>query len=98
MLNYILIGIGILFIIFSIMLVGMGLNPEEGTSTAGEIGWFLGSMFVAVPFFIIGVVLLAVGLMRKSKEKKKEEVRFGCNCCRCSNCKLEHSHWVHEVA
>jgi hypothetical protein len=96
MLNYILIGLGIVFLILSIMVTGSGLSPEEGTSTAGEIGYFIGSLIVAIPMFIISMVLLAVGLLRKSKEKKTKEIKFGCKCCRCSNCSLEHNHWTHD--
>ena len=96
MLNYILVGIGILFILLAIAAFGTGLDPDEGTSSAGKLGYMLGSLIFAVPFFILGCVLLAVGLLRKSKEKKTQEIKFGCKCCKCANCSLEHSHWTHD--
>ena len=71
MLNYILIGLGVLFIIISLLALGMGLSPtEEHNSPGGQIGWFIGSLIMAVPSFILGVVLLAVGLLRKPKSKE----------------------------
>ena len=96
MLNYILIGIGVLFILLSIASLGMGLDSDEGASSAGKFGSLIAGLIIAVPFFILGSVLLAVGLLRKSKEKKTKEVKFGCKCCRCSNCSLEHNHWTHD--
>jgi len=69
MLNYILIGLGVLFIILSILSLGMGLSPENNTSSAGKLGWLIGSLIIATPFFILGTVLLAVGLLRKTHKK-----------------------------
>lgn len=96
MLNYILIGIGILFILLSISALGMGVNVDESESAPAQFGQFIASLIIAVPFFTLGSVLLAVGLLRKSKEKKIKEIKFGCKCCRCSNCSLEHNHWTHD--
>ena len=96
MLNYILVGLGVLFIILALMAFSSGMSPDEDSSAIGKFGYLLGSLVVAVPFFILGTVLLAVGLLRKSKEKKTQEIKFGCKCCRCSNCSLEHNHWTHD--
>ncbi len=96
MLNYILVFIGIILILLSLAALGSGLSPEEDTTSAGKFGWLIGSLIAAVPLFILGCVLLAVGLMRRSKQKKTKEIKFGCKCCRCSNCSLEHNHWTHD--
>ena len=81
--------------LLSIAVLGVGFD-DQNQGGAYQIGYLIGSLIVAIPLFITGIVLLAVGLLRKSKEKKKEEVRFGCKCCRCSNCSENHNHWTHD--
>ena len=95
MLNYILIGIGVVLMLLSIAVLGAGIEDQDEGGLY-QIGYLIGSLIIAIPMFITGVVLLAVGLLRRTKEKKKEEVRFGCKCCRCSNCSLDHNHWTHD--
>ncbi len=70
MLNAILIGLGILFLILSIAALGVGLSPDEGTGAAGSLGYLIGSLIIAAPFFILGCVLLSVGLLRRPKSKE----------------------------
>ena len=71
--NYILIGLAVLFIILSFLLLGMGLSPDDNIGSAEKLGMLIGSLIIAVPFFILGVVLLAVGLLRKSNKTSNHE-------------------------
>ena len=95
MLNYILIGIGIVLMLLSIMALIGGIEDQEEGGLY-QLGYLIGTLIIAIPLFITGLVLLSVGLLRNSKEKRKEQLRFGCKCCRCSNCSQNHDHWTHD--
>jgi len=44
----------------------------------------------------LGIILLAIGIgllvLSKILDKRK---KASCNCCKCSNCSLDHDHWSH---
>ena len=33
---------------------------------------------------------------REEQRVKKKSTENICNCCKCNNCSLEHSHWTHD--
>jgi len=44
----------------------------------------------------LGVIILAIGIgllvLSQILAKRK---KASCNCCKCSNCSLDHDHWSH---
>jgi len=48
----------------------------------------------ALTSFGIILVAIGIGLLVLSKNLGDREKR-NCNCCKCSNCKLDHDHWSH---
>jgi len=44
----------------------------------------------------LGIILLAIGigLLVLSKILGNRQ-KASCNCCKCSNCSLDHDHWSH---
>ena len=44
----------------------------------------------------LGIILLAIGIgllvLSRILDKRK---KASCNCCKCSNCSLDHDHWSH---
>ena len=45
--------------------------------------------FVGVVLVFIGIVLLSLSRYLDKRQKAS------CNCCKCSNCSLDHDHWSH---
>jgi len=45
--------------------------------------------FVGVVLVFIGIGLLTLSRKLGDREKKN------CNCCKCTNCSLDHDHWSH---
>jgi len=74
MLNNILMFLGGLFITMFIAALLIGQSPTDEEINTGTHGIrFLISLVLAGPFFILGVVLLAVGLLRKPKSFEFDE-------------------------
>jgi len=40
------------------------------------------------------VVVIGIGLLVLSKKLGDREKK-NCNCCKCTNCSLDHDHWSH---
>ena len=47
--------------------------------------------FVGVVLVFIGIGLLALSRFLDNRQKAS------CNCCKCTNCSLEHDHWSHAT-
>ena len=63
------------------------------------LGWLGLSIFSTVdtPFLTyLAIIILAIGIgllvLSRILDKRK---KASCNCCKCSNCSLDHDHWSH---
>jgi len=52
------------------------------------------SEYLGLTFLGVVLVVIGIGLLSLSKNLDKRQ-KASCNCCKCSNCKLDHDHWSH---
>ena len=72
--------IGFLLILIGFSLLGLSVISSSDTQALTSLGIIL---------TVIGIGLLVTSKTLGDKEKRN------CNCCKCSNCDLEHGHWSH---
>jgi hypothetical protein len=72
--------IGFLLILVGFSLFGLSVISSSDTQALTIFGVIL---------LAIGIAVLVLSKILGDKEKKN------CNCCKCSNCNLEHDHWSH---
>ena len=63
------------------------------------LAW-LGLSIISTPdtpaLTFVGVVLVFIGIGLLSLSRYLDErQKASCNCCKCSNCSLDHDHWSH---
>ena len=72
--------IGYLLIISGVAWLGLSIISTVDTPAL---------TFVGVVLVFIGIGLLTFSRYLGNREKKN------CNCCKCTNCSLDHDHWSH---
>jgi hypothetical protein len=73
--------IGSLLILIGFSLLGLSVISSSDTQALTSLGIIL---------TVIGIGLLVTSKTLGDKEKRN------CNCCKCSNCSLDHDHWSHD--
>jgi len=63
------------------------------------LAW-LGLSIISTPdtlaLTFLGVVLVFIGIVLSSLSRYLDKrQKASCNCCKCTNCSLEHDHWSH---
>ena len=63
------------------------------------LGW-LGLSIISTPdtqaLTNMGIIILAIGIgLLVLSKKLGDREKKNCNCCKCSNCSLDHDHWSH---
>ncbi|MBL7002194.1 MAG: hypothetical protein ISR80_05505 [Nitrosopumilus sp.] len=71
---------GVLLLLFGLAVLGISIFSPNDTPLVTALGIIL--------------VAIAIGLLVFSKILEDREKK-NCNCCKCSNCSLEHEHWSH---
>ena len=72
---------GVLLILLGLPLLGLSIVSSVDTQSLTSLGTIL---------VVIGIGLLVLSKILGNREKRN------CNCCKCSNCSLEHDHWSHD--
>ena len=72
--------VGYLLILSGLAWLGLSIISTPDT---------LGITFLGVILVFIGIVLLSLSRILDKRQKAS------CNCCKCSNCSLDHDHWSH---
>jgi len=89
----------LIMILFGVLLTLVGLFfLYLGFVVIGGSG-FNDSFAIGLVSFFVGIGLLAVSVINSksiSRNTLNHEKESECNCCKCSNCSLEHDHWSHD--
>ena len=72
--------LGVLLILFGLFQLLLSIFSTVDTQSLTYLGIIL---------LAIGIGLLVLSKILGNREKKN------CNCCKCSNCSLDHDHWSH---
>jgi len=71
---------GVLLIVVALFLLGLSIISTVDTPALTSMGIIL---------LVIGIGLLVLSQILGKRKKAS------CNCCKCSNCSLDHDHWSH---
>ena len=72
--------VGYLLIVSGLGWLGLSIISTPDTDAITSFGSIIA---------VIGIALLVLSKKLGDREKRN------CNCCKCTNCNLEHDHWSH---